>query len=110
MACLKQPRSDNYITLTGDKGMTMVVLHKQDYLRKTQNLLEQKSTCRCTPVDLTSEQKGELINHIKVSKLKNILRTTTEGCTQLQWVLLSSMLRYTRKTSPIDPLFPTGTL
>ena len=49
-------RDDNRMVLTADKGMAMVGLSKEDYTRKTDDLLHQQ-TYKKIPEDPTSRQK-----------------------------------------------------
>ena len=50
--------------LTADKGVAMVVLNKEDYIRKAEDLLSQQ-TYKKIPEDPTSRQKTKLINLLK---------------------------------------------
>ena len=69
LKALKEFRCDeSLVILTADKGVAMVVLNKQDYLNKAQNLLEQSNTYRTLSTDNTKKQKIKLINLLKVIK------------------------------------------
>ena len=60
-------KDDNRIILTTDKGVALVVLNKEDYIRKAEDLLNQQ-TYKKIPEDPTSRQKTKLINLLKTSK------------------------------------------
>ena len=55
---------DCRIILTADKGVALVVLNKEDYIRKAKHLLNQQ-TYRKIPEDPTSKQKTRLIKLLK---------------------------------------------
>ena len=57
-------KDDNRVILTADKGVAMVVLNKEDYIRKAEDLLSQQ-TYNKIPKDPTSRQKTKLINLLK---------------------------------------------
>ena len=57
-------RDDHRMILTTDKGVVMMVLNKDDYIRKPEDLLSQQ-TYKKIPEDPTSKQKNKLINLLK---------------------------------------------
>ena len=70
-------RDDSRIILTADKGVAMVVLNKEDYIRKAKHLLNQP-TYKKMKEDPTSKQKARLIK-----LLRNI--KTEGGITEEQY-------------------------
>ena len=54
------------IILTADKGVAMVVLEKDDYIRKSEDLLKQ-NTYRELATDPTNKYKNKLISLLKPS-------------------------------------------
>ena len=61
-------RDRDHIVLTADKGEAMVIMDRQDYINKSNNLLNQ-STSSAIPQDPTKTIKDELINILK--RVKN---------------------------------------
>ena len=57
-------RDDSRIILTADKGVVMVVLNKEDYIKKAKHLLNQP-TYKKMSEDPTSKQKARLIKLLK---------------------------------------------
>ena len=57
-------KDDNRMILATEKGVTMVVLNIEDYIRKTEDLLSQQ-TYKKIPEDPTSKRKTKLINLLK---------------------------------------------
>ena len=57
-------RDRNRIVLTADKGVAMVMMDRQDYINKANQLLNQ-STYRSINKDPTSSIKNKLINILK---------------------------------------------
>ena len=64
------------MVLTADKGMALVVMNTEDYKKKAEELLNQK-TCRAMASDPTMRLKNKLITLLKSIKAKN----NTKGCT-----------------------------
>ena len=62
-------RDRDRIVLTADKGVAMVVMDKQDYINKANQLLNQ-NTYKVIPKDPTTTIKNKLINILKVIKTK----------------------------------------
>ena len=63
---LKQLRPDkDHTILTTDQGVTLVVMDRQDYIKKARNLLEDTTTHRPIQTDATNEYKAKLINLLK---------------------------------------------
>ena len=69
----------------------MVVLNKEDYIRKAEDLLSQQ-TYKKIQEDPTSKQKTKVINLLKTSKQKGVLmKKHTKECTPQEQDLQSSM-------------------
>ena len=67
---------DSRIILTADKGVALVVLNKEDYIRKAEYLLNQQ-TYRKIPEDPTSKQKARLIQLLKIIKAEGGINEET---------------------------------
>ena len=66
---LKKDR--DHIVLTADKGVAMVIMDRQDYISKANNLLSQ-NTYRSISQDPTNTIKNKLITFLKGSKVKQV--------------------------------------
>ena len=64
------------IVLTADKGVAMVIMDRQDYIGKTNNLLSQ-NTYRSIQWDPTNTIKNKLINILKRAKSQTGLNNQT---------------------------------
>ena len=60
-------KDQSKIVLTADKGVAMVVLEKDDYIRKSEDLLK-KNTYRELAADPTNKYKNKLISLLKTIK------------------------------------------
>ena len=60
-------RDNTRIILTADKGVSLVVMNKEEYLKKAEELLNQ-DTYRTIPNDPTNKYKNKLINLLKTIK------------------------------------------
>ena len=67
---------DSRIILTADKGVALVVLNKEDYIRKAEHLLNQH-TYRKIPEDPTSKQKARLMKLLKNIKAEGGINEET---------------------------------
>ena len=67
---------DSRIILTADKGVALVVLNKEDYIRKAEHLLNQQ-TYKKIPKDPTSKQKTRLIKLLKNVKAEGGINEET---------------------------------
>ena len=66
MMALKQLRADkDCIILTADKGMALVVMDRQENIKKDRSLLEDTTTYRPSQTDLTNKHKAKLFNIFK---------------------------------------------
>ena len=73
---LKALKNKSQVILTIDKGVTMVVINKQDYTSKMENLSEQNDTRR-TRTTKPPKHKAKLINLLKSIKVEGRLRDST---------------------------------
>ena len=65
---LKELRKDNTrVVLTADKGMCLVVMDKEEYIKKAEELLNQE-TYKIIPSDPTNRQRSRLIQILKKIK------------------------------------------
>ena len=74
----KELRKDKFhIILTVDKEVAMVVLYKQDYIQKAENLLQKQEIDRTLPADPTKKQKNKLINLSDSIKVERGIENST---------------------------------
>ena len=66
-------RDRDCIVLTADKGVAMVIMDRQDYINKANNLLNQ-NTYRSIPRDPINSIKNKLISILKRVKKLNRVR------------------------------------
>ena len=67
---IKELRKDQEkVILTTDKGVSMVVMEKKEYIKKSEDLLNQ-STYKALTTDPTSKYKSKLINLLKTIKVE----------------------------------------
>ena len=69
-------RNRDCIVLTADKGVAMVIMDRQTYINKSNNLLNQP-TYRAIPQDSTNSIKNKLINILKRVKNQTSLDSLT---------------------------------
>ena len=69
-------RERDHIVLTADKGVAMVIMDRQDYINKSNNLLNQP-TYRAIPWYPTNTIKNKLINILKMTKNQTGLDSVT---------------------------------
>ena len=62
-------KDTNKFILTADKGTCLVVMDKEEYINKAQDLLKE-DTCRVIPDDPTNKQKNKLIQLLKKIKME----------------------------------------
>ena len=75
---IKELRTDkDYLVLTADKGVALVVIDKKDYTKKMNQLLEDKNTYRLLKMDPTNKQKNRLINILRRIKSEGRLEEST---------------------------------
>ena len=66
MMAIKQLRVDkDCMILNADKGVALVVMDRQDYIRKARNLLADTTTYRPIQSDPINKHKAKLINILK---------------------------------------------
>ena len=110
MKALKQLRADkDYITLTTDKGVALVVMDRQDYIKKARNLVEDTNSYRPIPTDPTNKHKAKLINILKNIKAEtgineNIYKKMyPTGASSLKF---HGLPKFIRNIFPQSPLYP----
>ena len=66
---LRQLKKDeNRMVLTADKGVSLAVLDKEDYIQKAEELLQQQPNYKILPSDPTTKHKNKLIALLKAIK------------------------------------------
>ena len=60
-------RDNNRMVLTADKGVCLVVMDKEDYIEKSEELLS-KSTYKILPSDPTTRYKNKLIALLEINQ------------------------------------------
>ena len=101
---LKQLKKDNTrMVLTADKGVSMVVMDREEYIQKSDELLKQPNY-KITQTDPTIKYRNKLISLLKSIKSEGGI-TPTKGYTQLQQHHPNIMgyLRFTNKGCHLDP-------
>ena len=75
---LKQLKTDkDHIIITADKGVALVVIDRQEYIKKAKILLEDTNTYRPIPTDPASKHKAKLINILKNIKTESGMSENT---------------------------------
>ena len=69
-------KDDTRVILTADKGVCLLVLDKDEYIRKAEELLKEK-TYKIIPTDPTNRQKNRLIQILKKIKEEGGMSETT---------------------------------
>ena len=69
-------RDQEKVILTADKGVSMVVMEKKDYIKKSEDLLNQ-STYTTLTTDPTNKCKNKLINLLKTIKAEGSIDNNT---------------------------------
>ena len=95
--------------LTADKGVSMVVLNRDDYNQKTETLL-QESAYRPIPNDPTNKYKNKLIALLETIKTEGGINEATykrlypteAGSPQVLWATQDTQRRYTIKAHSIQ--------
>ena len=74
---MKELRNNNTrVILTADKGMSMVVMDRDEYIRKAEELLSQP-TYKTIPADTTTKYKNKLITLLKIIKAEGGINEAT---------------------------------
>ena len=74
---LKELKEDSdRVILTADKGVTLVIMEKKDYIQKAEELLN-TTTYKKIPEDPTNKQKNKLVNILKSLKSEGGLNEDT---------------------------------
>ena len=74
LAELKKDQSR--VILTVDKGVAIVIMDKEDYLKKAKALLEDQGTYKALKTDPTSRMKTKISTCSRRSKQKGVLMTS----------------------------------
>ena len=82
LAELKKDQSR--VILTVDKGVAIVIMDKEDYLKKAKALLEDQGTYKALKIDPTSRIKSKMINLLKKIKTEGVLMTSYTKSSTLQ--------------------------
>ena len=69
-------RDKNRIILTADKGVSILVMDKQDYIKKAEELLDQ-SAYKSIPTDPTTKYKNKLISLLKTIRTEGGINEVT---------------------------------
>ena len=78
MIAMKQLKTDrSHMVLTADKGVTLVVMDRCDYIKKAKELLEDTNTYRTIQTDPTSRLKNKLVNILKKIKAETGMQENT---------------------------------
>ena len=79
---LKEHKWDkSRVILTANNGVAMVVLVKEDFINKVQDLLAQRDTSRPLVADTTNKQKNKLINTLRTIKAVGGLEDNSQKIT-----------------------------
>ena len=77
LKAMKELRHDDTrMILNADKGVALVIINKEDYIRKAEDLLNQP-TYKLIPADPTTRQKIKLINLLKTIKAEGGINEET---------------------------------
>ena len=104
-------KDQSRVILTADKRVAIVVIDREEYNKKAQELLEDGGTYKKLKADPTNKMKNKLISLLKKIKAEGALMIIfTRRCTPHELYHPNSMdyPKYTRETSPSDPLCPAG--
>ena len=75
-ALSKLKKDDTRVILTADKGVCLVVMDKEEYIGKAEELLREK-TYKIIPIDPTNRQKNKLIQILKMIKEEGGMHEST---------------------------------
>ena len=89
---MKELKDNNRVILTADKGVCLVVMVKEEYIKKAEELLNQ-DTYKIIPSDPTNRQKNKLIQILKKIKAEGGMKEeiykkiypTGAGHTKILW-------------------------
>ena len=78
IVAMKQLKTDrNCMVLTADKGVTLVVMDRSDYIKKAKELLEDTNTYRTIQIHPTSRLKNKLVNILRRIKAETGMQENT---------------------------------
>ena len=94
-------RSDNTrVILTADKGVSLVVMNKEEYVKKTEEL-PNTDTYRAISNDPTNKYKNKLVNLLKPTRQKvGLVMKYTKCFTKQGHSNSMGFLKHTRKEYP----------
>ena len=100
---LRELKKDNTrVVLTADKGVCMVVLDREEHIKKAGELLHQ-NTYKIIPADLTTKQKNKLITLLKKIKQEGGIKEETYKETVSHRYWHSKVLRVTKSAQGRGP-------
>ena len=105
---IKELKSDKeWLILTADKGVALVVMDRSDYTRKMKELLDDNNTYRPLKMDPTNRQKNRLINILR--RIKTEARLEENTCNKMYPTGASSPKLYGlpkihKKNNPLRPI------
>ena len=110
---LKELKEDrDRVILTADKGVTLVIMEKKDYIQKAEELLN-TTTYKKIPEDPTNKQKNKLVNILKSIKIEGGLNEDTYKKLYPTGAVSSKFYGLPKVHKPGNPLRPivssTGT-
>ena len=110
---LKELKEDrDRVILTADKGVTLVIMEKKDYIQKAEELLN-TTTYKKIPEDPTNKQKNKLVNILKSIKSEGGLNEDTYKKLYPTGAVSSKFYGLPKVHKPGNPLRPivssTGT-
>ena len=98
LALRELKRDRDHIVLTADKGVAMVIMDRQDYINKANQLLNQ-NTYRSIGKDPTNSIKNKLINILKRVKSQTGLDSNTYKSMYLTGCVPPSSMDFPRSTN-----------
>ena len=105
LAIREDKKDRDRIVLTADKGVAMVMMDRQDYISKANNLLSQ-NTYRSIPQDPTNTIKNKLINILKRVKNQTGLNNQTYKAMYPTGCILPKLYGLPKIHKPDTPLKP----
>ena len=105
MKAMKELREDDTrMVLTADKGVALVVMNKEDYIKKAEDLLNQP-TYKLIPADPTNRQKTKLLNYWRISRQKGeSMKKLTKECILQGQGPQNSMPKIHKPGMPLRPI------
>ena len=98
-------KDDTKVILTADKGVALVMMDKEDYIKKAEDLLNQP-TYKLIPADHTTRQKTKLINLLKNIEAERCINEETYKKMYPTWTGSPQFYRLPKIYKPKTPLRP----